>query len=455
MTYKLPDGTIIEWNVQTGRRGPSSADNWDTAEWDTAFWDGGTEVDFNRIPESLILSLKVKQGKDAFGKRYRAGALTLVLDNQDGLFTQLDTSLQPGDYVSVSVRILFPAGPPDEPIPDGWNWFDETGRAWTSHGDLVWADDTPDVPIGGAVFYGRVYSAIDTVRNGRDVTKVVVYDFFQDLAINQRDAVPAVGAGELSINRAFRITVNAGLDGTVGGAGQYEATMQETTLSGKALDQLHLTVETEGGDMFASNSRIPESSFGSVFFKPRDWLTTDTRSINVQFVLGGLSGIPIIDANISRELAIVVNNATFSNAGGVSQNSTDTVSVQRYGERTFRRLDLQGDQDTQAQFLAQRTVSALKDVRPRIREVTVPIVDARSAEFGRTVVFGDLVLTTVNSVNGWSYTALGHVIGKQQIVFEQTWHMILRLDDAFVSNVDGAFNDEMFTNAFTLGIQGG
>ena len=453
--YTLPDGTKIEWVVLTGRRGPSSADVWDTALWDAASWDGGTKVSWNLLTEAFIYQLRIKQGKDEFGKRFKAGSATLTVDNSDGIFTHVDAGLQPGDYVWISVYVTFPLGPPDEPIPDGWTWNDETGREWTAHGSLVWADDTPTVPVDYSRFYGRVDSAIDTVLRGRDVTKVVCYDTFSELATSDKDAQAPQGAGETSFARVDRIVANATESvGNAGKIGVAEATMQDTTLARRALDQLHITVESEGGDMWASNNQDNEDK-GNIIVAGRDWLTTQTRSIEVQYTFGGSQGLTVVNAHVTRERSIVVNDATVSNSGGIAQNSTDSVSVQRYGLRTTRRLDLQADQDVQAQFLANRFVTNLKDVRPRIREVTVPVLTAAAGEMGGHIQFGDLVRTTVSSVNGWSYTALGHVIGIRHEVVEQIWNVVLRLSDAFVENTDGAYNDQEFSNAFTLGNDGG
>ena len=456
MPYELPDGTEIWWHVLIGRRTDSSADVYDTALYGAATYDGGSLVFYERLPESLILSMNVKQGKDRFGKRFRAGSAQVLVDNETGLFTQVNSFASPGDYIWIRQELTLPPGPPDEPIPDGWTWNDETGRQWTAHGSLIWADDTPDVPVEYAQFYGRIDSSVNTVRNGRDVTKLVAYDMFAELAPIDKDAVPSVGAGEDATARLLRIGSNA--SSAFGGVQPIafpKTTLQATTLAQGALDMMHLTMESEGGDMWAAN--IPQGGSGKGIIRAgmRDWLTESPNSTSVQWVLGGSQGLTIIDGAVSKEQQLIVNDATYANVGGVSQNATDAASIQRFGVRTTRRLDLISEDDTQAQFLAQRFVSNLKDIRPRVRQVTVPVLDADSALFASKVEFGDLVLSTISSVNGWSYTALGHVIGKRQQIFEQTWNMVVLLDDAFVDNVDGAFNDEMFSNAFTLGSQGG
>jgi len=452
VAYELADGTTVLWDVKSGRRGASSADVWDTAVWDTASWDGGTNIDFKVIPESLIHSFSINSGKDKFGRRFKASTLTLRVDNTGGVFTPQDSLLQPGDYVALSVLIETPAGPPDALIPDGFTWPDGFGNTWTNHGGKTLMDDNPGVPVLYPMWYGRVDEATDTVRNGVDITKVICYDVFGELAAVDKDAQAGAGAGEVATTRVTRIGDNAStaFGGVLFSTAPFIETMQATTLAKNALEEMHLTMESEGGDMWADREVGTVASKGKLQLRGRDWLTTDTRSTVVQWFLNGAMNIPIIDAQITREQQLLVNNATVSMSGGVSQNAQDAVSIQRYGDRTTRRLDLVGENDTQAQFLATRFVANLKDIRPRVRQVTVDVIDAKSALFGSQVEHGDLVQVTVQSIHGWSFTAQAHVIGIRFEVVDQTWVIVLRLSDAFIDNVDGAYSSA-YSNAFRLG----
>ena len=451
MPYLLPDGTQIWFELEAGHRTGAGDARWDSGfEWDRGEqWDGASNVDFKTIPNERVLSLRSKAGKDRFGKRFRASSLKITVDNHDGLFTS--NLLQPGDYVALSAAIVAPGqSEPDIPIPDGHTWLDETGREWTAHGNLVLADE-PFTVNRRTLFYGRVDTAIDVVRNGKDVTNILCYDVFAELAPINKDAVPPVGAGEATRFRLNRIIENASavVSPTVGFAGLSQATMQATTLAQGALDMLHLTIESEGGDMWAATSR-DSNDRARLSATNRDYLTTAGSAINVQYVFGSVLGFPILDAQVTREQQLIVNDATFSNVGGVAQNTTDAASEARYGPRTTRRLDLIAEADTQAQFLAQRTVANLKETRPRIRDVTVQVVDFDSALMAGDISFLDLTLATVESIYGWSYTAAAHVIGISHTIVGVEWNISLHLDDAFVDNVDGAYSSA-FSNAFTLG----
>jgi len=456
MGYTLPDGTKLHWEIKAGRRGSSSADVWDTATWDNASWDGGSDVDFRDIPENVVFGFSTNSGKDKFGKRFKASSVSMRLNNATGAFTGVNGLMQSGDYLVIEQRITLPGGLPDVPIPDGFTWPDGFGNTWTNHGGKVLMDDTGvPLPTFYPMWFGRIDEGTDIVRGGTDTTRIVGYDMFSELAAVDKAAQPDAGAGEDVFARVLRIGNNASTSfgGITTSPAPGEATMQATTLARNALEEMQLSVESEGGDMWSDRIQGSQSK-GAVAVRGRDWLTVDTRSTVVQWTLSNAPGaIPLVDAQITREQQLLVNDATFSNVNGTAQNSQDVSSIQRYGHRTFRRLDLIAENDSQAQFLATRHVANLRNIRPRIRQATVEVVDAKSALFGVGVEFGDLVQTTVNSVNGWAFTAEAHVIGISHIVSNKDWQVVLHLSDAFIDNIDGSFNRDMYSEAFRLGTQ--
>jgi len=435
----------VEWFIETGRRGSASSDVWDTALWDTGVWDGSSTIDFRRVPESQIHSMSISSGKDRFGKRFKASTLTIVLDNTLGVYT--NGLFQPGDYVKFYVERTRDIV--DAAIPDGTQWTDVVANTWTSHGNLQ-LKSTELPPAPNPLFYGRVDSATDVVVNGDDVTRVIVYDVFAELGAINQDAKVSQGAGEELVPRIVRIGDNASpAFGGIGTQGPPSGvTFQATTLAKNALEEMQLTVESEGGDMWAHRSTVA-SGKSLVEVRHRDWLTTNIQSTILWWFLGG-TGLPIVDARLTREQQLLVNNATFSNSGGTSQNAIDNASIARYGPRTTRRLDLIAENDSQASFLATRAVTNLKDVRPRIREVTVQVVDDATAKFSATVEFGDLIQTLFESVHGWSFATHAHVVGISHQIFGDTWAVIVNLDDAFVDNVDGAYSSA-YSDAYRLG----
>jgi hypothetical protein len=204
-------------------------------------------------------------------------------------------------------------------------------------------------------------------------------------------------------------------------------------------------MDSEGGDAWMD-------ALGVVTIAGRDWLTETLRATEVQWIIGALD-VRVTDARPTRTNEFLVNDATIANTGGLAQNADDAPSKQRYGTRTTRRLDLLGDSDLASQFLADRLVANLKDVRPRVRQATVPILSRNGADFGLGVTFGDLTLTFVNSIHGWGMGFAGHVIGVENIMTDDQWTVKLVLDDAFVSNVDGGFDFEAFSDGFALGGQ--
>ena len=452
MPVLYEDGTVIRWQVWSGRRGVSSADVWDTALWDEASWDGGTVVDFRQIPEERILSFTVDAGKDRFGRRFKASSVIMNVDNKDGLFTT--ERLLPGDYLQIDLIVEWDAFT-DTVIPPGTMWGDVVGNTWQSSGNLILADSVAGGIQTFNMWYGRVDAATDRVRGGVDVTRIVAYDVFAELAAIDKDAQPSQGAGDPMLQRILLIASNASeaIGGVIGSGAPGEATMQATTLARNTLEEMQLTVESEGGDMWAHKAQDAQSK-GVLEVRNRDWLTFDPKSVSVQWRFGPV-GLPIVDAEISRDQQLIVNQASVSNAGGVQQDFQDLTSVQRFGPRTTRRLDLIAEDDTQAQFLAQRFVSNLRNIRPRVRNVTVITSDEATIRMGAEVAIGDLVLTTVASVNGWSFTFLAHVIGWTHEIFEDQWRVSLKLDDAFVDNVDGSYDDLEFSSAFRLGSIGG
>jgi len=435
----------IEWFIETGRRGSASSDVWDTALWDTGVWDGSATIDFRRVPESQIHSLSITSGKDRFGRRFKASSLTIDLDNRLGVYTS--GLFQPGDYVKFYVKRTRQFV--NIPIPDGTTWNDSVSNLWTSHGNLTLMSQGT-APAPNFMFYGRVETATDIIRGGVDVTRVVVYDVFAELGAINQDAKASQGAGEDLVPRIVRIGENASPSfGGIGTSGPPSGvTFQATTLAANALEEMQLTVESEGGDMWAQRSTTGTGK-SEVEVRHRDWLTTNIKSINVWWFLGG-AGLPIVDARLSRDLALLVNNATFSNTGGTSQNVTDNPSIARYGPRTTRRLDLVAENDSQAQFLAARAVANLKDIRPRVRQVTVQVIDDDTAEFAATAEFGDLTQTVFESVHGWSFATQAHIIGLRHQIGDGRWSVTVNLDDAFIDNVDGAYSSA-FSDAFRLG----
>ena len=65
------------------------------------------------------------------------------------------------------------------------------------------------------------------------------------------------------------------------------------------------------------------------------------------------------------------------------------------------------------------------------------------------------MLARVNSFRGHGTASLGHIIGIEHAMVDDQATTILTLSDAFVENVDGDFDEDMFDDSFALGGTGG
>ncbi len=444
MTRSFPDGgtwtPIVEW----ARPSTAAADVYDTALYDTGVYDGSSSFNWQPI-SNLILSIKIRRGKERFGRRFRTGTGVLVVDNPDGRWLTGD-SMFPGDLVRIRVRV--DGGNPDalpQPIPPGWSWMDN-GNTWFAAGSLIMDDTVEGESNTYQVFFGRVNAATDTVKAGRDVTRFELVDQMASLAVIDKDALPSQGAGELSDVRMQRILDNAGQQlNRLTVLGDAQMTMAATTLAKNALEEAQLTAETEGGDFWYDTE-------GDAVFGTRDWLTTEDRSVEVQATFGG-SGLPITDSLTVRDLQLVVNQASIANTGGTVQSAQDDVSISRYSLRTFRRLDLLGDSDANSLFLANRFVAQLANTRPRLRFVELPVISTDAATDAGVLRFGDRIRATVESIHGWAFTFETHIIGITHEMVGDQWTVRYDLDDAFTqSGTDGGFDADAFNEGFDRGV---
>lgn len=410
----FPDGSWVQFLVWSGRRSEASASVYDTAQYDLDVYDGSTDITWTPY-QSKVMTMDIRRGKDAFLKRFRTGTAKFELDNSSGEFTT--GGMLPGDYVWIQALRFTP----------------------------------PDSFVTFSLFYGRVNHAEDIVRGGVDITKVRCTDLQADLALIDRAAEVAQGAGETTAARMQRIVANAGQTFTTNQVWPTVATMQATTLAGQALSEAQLTMDSEGGDMWLGTGPNFVNG-GTVEFAGRDWLTEAPRSTVEQWLLGG-SGLPLINGRITKARQLIVNDATFASAGGTAQQATDGLSIQRYGRQTTRRLDLICVGDAQPLFLAARTVANLSQIRPRVTTATTPVDDTDAADYGYGVQFGDLVTVHVDSINGWGLAFAAHVIGIEHSMWGDEWFVTVTLDDAFIENVDGAFSYLEFDDSFGLGGQ--
>ena len=219
-------------------------------------------------------------------------------------------------------------------------------------------------------------------------------------------------------------------------------TMQETTLAQDQLSLCQITADSDGGDLFIA----PD---GRVTFREHGWMTEGEPD----WLLGGpgLDAIPVDGVRPSWSMQRIVNEAAFAATGSTQQVASDSASIQFFGRRTTRRLDLINDNDSDVLQLADQTVAALKDDKLVIDEATVLVQDAVSADFATKVKYGDLVAISVDTIHGWSTTYVTHVVGIGAAVTAAGYLVTLTLDDALVVNENGSFARSEFDSSFHLG----
>lgn len=384
---------------------------WDVGEWDTAHWATFDWYDITKYVESIHIS----RGQPKWESRYAAGSCKLILDNTSGLFN-----------------------PEVEPHLDAVPW--RPGRRLR-----VLAFPDPSSPSTFyPLFTGRIDDSGDSFDFGtRDVVNTTrALDALADLhAFNPLALETATGV------QSTDARVHAALDRLDWpeerrDIQEGEHTMQTSYLAQTTLEECQRAAEAEGGALFADTEN-------KVVFRARDWLTTDTRSTEIQGYLGyateqeeGVPHAPISAIKTSWDIYRIVNHATFARTGGSAYVAEDTDSKAVYGVRTYQRLDFQNNSDSEVEFLADRYIEARSGLPPRIRvdEVTIGAnPDPDNEDLNRLFYdtqFGDLLAVKVDSEWGWSFECLGHVIGIEHNITPEDWEVTFTLDDALIPEED-------------------
>jgi hypothetical protein len=232
-----------------------------------------------------------------------------------------------------------------------------------------------------------------------------------------------------------------------------EHTMQTSFLAQTVLEECQRAADAEGGAFFMS----PD---GVATFKARDWLTTDTRSVNIQGYLG-YTDLPvpagaslwdtaewdtdiwegfernaahILSVSTSWETARVINQVAYARVGSEAQEVEDTVSQDQHGIRSYQRTDLENNADSEVAFLAARAVEAFKDSRMRVEEVTITTIEDIPGEERHRLFydtqFGDRLSILIQTAWGWSIEKEVHVMGINHTITADDWLATFQLDDA-------------------------
>ena len=406
-----PPGQILKWlggpidirvELDTGLEGATFA-LWDSALWDEDVW--GSE-DPNWVDISpYVFSVEFTAGAQRWGDRFESASASIIVENTEGLFTP-DGGADPWHQPFRPGRRLRIVAIPDE----------ETGEKF-------------------ALFTGQIDSTNDAYDDaGHAITTAILCsDFIAVLQANN----PAMLETPTGV-QTTHARVNAALDRMdwpvdkrIVQTGLH--TMQTSFLAQTTWEECARAADAEGGAFYADRE-------GNAVFKARDWLTTDTRSVEVQAYLG-YDEVPtdaltahVLGIATTHEAARIVNQVRFARVGSTVQYSEDLDSISLFGYRHYQRTDLENNTDTEVAFLANRYLDAFKDDRLRIDAVTITAVDDPDNEDLNRVLydtrFGDRISVLVEPPWGWSYEKEVHVMGISHSITADDWTVTLQLDDA-------------------------
>jgi hypothetical protein len=309
---------------------------WNASLWNEGVW--GPDVVWTDVT-SYVHNWSTSRTRSRETERYDTGTAVVVLNNQDDRFTPSNLS---GPYVAAGATQIRPGVP-------------VRIRA-------TWAGSTYPV------FYGMADEWSNQLANTgwKSTSTVRVLDVLSLLAAFDGLEQAAVGAGDTAGQRIARICHNAGFEQPQALDDGYNS-MQATTLAGRALDEIGLVADSDGGFVWASAD-------GSLVFHDQFAALTKTRSNTSQFTFGlnPASHVLFSDVSTSYDSTLIFNDVAFARAGGEAYNVKDAESISLYKPRTYRRFDLICETDDQLEPLADFFLARFKVPRERVVSVTCP-----------------------------------------------------------------------------------
>jgi hypothetical protein len=387
----------VRVEIDTGLEGATFA-LWDESLWDVGTW-GSLDPNWTDISQ-YVLSASINAGATRWGERFDTATLNIVVDDTTGVFT------------------------PDS-LVDAFHLPFRPGRRIRL---IVVDTDEVKRPL----FTGQ----IDATNDTHDAAG---FNIETSIQCSDMGAVwAAFNPVMLEVATGVQMTderVDAALDrfGYTGDRSQIQTGVHEMSSSALAqstFEECQRAADAEGGIFYADSQGRP-------VFKSRDWLTTDTRSTDVQAWIGytdipsGSTGAHVLGLQISHEAARIVNVAQFARSGGEMQSSEDATSQTLFGKRSYQRTDFENNNDSELAFLAARHVAAFKDDRARVDSVSIALAD--NPDFNDLVyetMFGDRWSVRVATPWGWEYEKEVHVMGLELAITANDFQATFRLDDA-------------------------
>jgi hypothetical protein len=219
-------------------------------------------------------------------------------------------------------------------------------------------------------------------------------------------------------------------------------TMMSSFLAQTTLEECGNAADSEGGAFFCSRD-------GLAVFRARDWLITDTRSVNIQGYLG-YEDIPIdtqsahvLDWKTSWEIQRITNQVLFARTGSSIQMVEDTLSQNIIDEiRSYQRMDFDNNDDAEVLWLAERYLAANKDLRLRVDEVTISgNEDPGNEDLNRLLwdsQYGDLIQIRVAPPWGWELERATQIMGISHTITADDWVATFKLDDSLASTLESS-----------------
>lgn len=416
--------------------------------WDEQTWNG-SELYWVDVTSRAQL-VQWTQGRDRWDQRFRTGAATFVLDNDDGVFNPDggaigDLRFRPGRWIRVLGRVN------SDPYISMWQGY---------------IDSIQDIYSEGAAGI---------------TARIFAYDHMGNMAIDDPLALETPVPAELSSERVNRILDLSDWNEILRDiqTGIYD--VQASDLAQSRLEEVQITADSEGGAFYVDKR-------GVVTFRNRDYLTgpgevgtipilqgttfddltvgsgetlvagpnvtlTGTfpnRSASPQFSIGDPSGdgVQVGEARTDWSTQRVSNDVQMSRSGGNTQRVTDDASIGLYQRRTFRRLNLENVDDADVLFLATRFLEAQRFDHLRIDSLTTIALDETAARDLIGMELTDQVRVTIRTLRGWSYTMNAWINRMTFVVSPDDWEVTVQVD-----NIDRTdpFDRSGFTDGFDDG----
>ena len=178
-----------------------------------------------------------------------------------------------------------------------------------------------------------------------------------------------------------------------------EHTMAESNLAQSRWAEMQVAATAEGGSMFISAAGVPT-------FRNRDWLV-DKLDGPPDFTVGQpASDIQVIGADTDWSSQRIYGDVQFARKGGTAYRITDPDSISLYGPRTYRRLDIECQTDSQLQALADRFLASFRFDRSRLESIDLVPTSPDGISQLLAAELGDFIRVQVRTQGEgqWNYT---------------------------------------------------